>query len=75
MPRVRKREEASRGIREGKGEQHLVGSLCGRRRKAKGAVIGAFSDAVNFYRAEKVKVRKRIIAPSRPTVAFVQTTC
>ena len=32
------REEASRGIRKGKGKQHLVGSLCGRGRQAKGPV-------------------------------------
>jgi len=51
------------GYSKGKGKQHLVGSLVDVDGKRKARCVGAFSDAVNFYEAEKVRVRKRIIAP------------
>jgi hypothetical protein len=31
--------------------------------KRKSRCVGNFSDAVNFYEAEKVRIRKRILAP------------
>ncbi len=63
MPRVRK-EKKHRGVFEReKGSNIWWVRFMDVDGKRKARCIGAFSDAVNFYEAEKVRVRKRIIAP------------
>jgi integrase len=63
MPRVRK-EKRHRGVFEReKGSNIWWVRFVDVDGKRKARCIGSFSDAVDFYEAEKVRVRKRILAP------------
>src|ERR1039457_4407649 len=74
MPRVRK-EKRHRGVFEReKGSNIWWVRFVDVDGKRKATCIGSFSNAVDFYEAEKVRVRKRIIAPvaSRRGVRYKQ---